>query len=153
MFDLLKSIFSGEIEAQEIKTQFAADDVRLAEAALMFHVIQADGAIVEDERARMNSILEEDFSLSSDQGSELFEAAKMAENEAVDLYRFTSLLKANLERDRLVQIVENLWEMVYADGKLHELEDNVVWRIAELLNVDSTERMALKRRVRDRVGI
>ena len=80
----------------------------------------------------------------------LIEAARAAENEAVDLYRFTSLLKRSLDREHLVQIVENLWEMVYADGVVHELEDNVVWRIAELLDIGSHERMKMKRRVRAR---
>jgi len=37
--------------------------------------------------------------------------------------------------------------MVFADGVLHELEDNVVWRIAELLAVDSRNRVLLKQRV------
>ena len=46
-----------------------------------------------------------------------------------------------------VTIVENLWEMVFADGVVHELEDNVIWRIAELLAVDSRDRMLMKQRV------
>jgi uncharacterized tellurite resistance protein B-like protein len=37
-----------------------------------------------------------------------------------------------------------MWEIVYADGELHELEDNVVWRVAELIGVDSRERIALR---------
>ena len=41
-----------------------------------------------------------------------------------------------------------LIKMVYADGEIHELEDNVVWRIAELLAIDKRDRMELKRDVR-----
>ena len=49
-------------------------------------------------------------------------------------------------------MVEDLWEMVFADGKLHEFEDNVVWRVAELLGVQSRSRMELKQRVLARQG-
>ena len=76
--------------------------------------------------------------------------AQKAENEAVDLYRFTSLLKKELNQDQLVQIVEHLWEMVFADGKMHEFEDNVVWRAAQLLEVETQDRIAMKQRVRAR---
>ena len=51
-----------------------------------------------------------------------------------------------------ILLVEDLWEMVYADGELHEFEDNVVWRVAELLGVEARHRMMLKQRVKDRLG-
>lgn len=153
MFDLLKSMFSDDAANKVVAAKFASDDLRLAEAVLMFHVMQADGVIVDKEGERMNKILTREYDLSQEQLDSLLVAAQDAENEAVDLYRFTSLLKNELDQEQLIQIVENLWEMVFADGELHELEDNVVWRIAELLNVQSRERMELKRRVRDRRGV
>lgn len=149
MFKILKSLFEGDQKAVDVKA-FTGDDVRLAEAALMFHVMQSDGYIKDVERAKMKEVLSADFDLSDDEINELIEAAQLAENEAIDLFRFTSLLKANLERPRRIQIVENLWEMVYADGVVHELEDNVVWRIAELLSIQTPERVAMKQRVKAR---
>ena len=38
--------------------------------------------------------------------------------------------------------------MVYADGDVHEFEDNIVWRVAELLDIDARSRMELKSQVR-----
>ena len=48
-------------------------------------------------------------------------------------------------------MVEILWDMAYADGELDEIEENVVWRIAELLGVSGRDRMELKRRA-ERAG-
>ena len=56
-------------------------------------------------------------------------------------------MKYALSEEERVLIVENLWEMVFADGVVHELEDNVVWRIAGLLAVESQDRMRLKQKV------
>jgi uncharacterized tellurite resistance protein B-like protein len=44
-----------------------------------------------------------------------------------------------------------MWKLVYADGTVHEFEDNAVWRVAELLGVPSQTRIALKKRVRENV--
>jgi hypothetical protein len=38
--------------------------------------------------------------------------------------------------------------MAYADGMIHEFEENVVWRVAELLGVSSRERVNLKQDAR-----
>jgi uncharacterized tellurite resistance protein B-like protein len=40
-----------------------------------------------------------------------------------------------------------VWRIVYADGRSDELEDNLVWRAADLLGVPSRERIALRQRV------
>jgi uncharacterized tellurite resistance protein B-like protein len=40
-----------------------------------------------------------------------------------------------------------MWELVYADGKVSEFEENVVWRAADLLGVSSRERIDLRHRV------
>jgi uncharacterized tellurite resistance protein B-like protein len=79
----------------------------------------------------------------------LVEAAKDAEAEAVDLYGFTSVLKARLDAADRERIVAMMWTLVFADGKVHEFEDNVVWRVAELLGVSTQTRIRLKQAVRD----
>ena len=40
-----------------------------------------------------------------------------------------------------------MWEIVYADGHVHEFEDNTIWRVAELLGVSSRDRMVLRHKV------
>jgi uncharacterized tellurite resistance protein B-like protein len=46
-----------------------------------------------------------------------------------------------------LRVVEMLWEMVYADGTVTEFEQNVMWRVADLLAVSSRDRIALRERV------
>ena len=40
--------------------------------------------------------------------------------------------------------------MVYADGQLHELEDNIVWRVAELIGVSGRARVETRQRAKSR---
>jgi uncharacterized tellurite resistance protein B-like protein len=77
----------------------------------------------------------------------LVEAATEANREAIDLYQFTSLLNRSLDEAGRLRIVEMMWQLVYADGRVNEFEDNVIWRAADLLGISSRERIKLRRRV------
>ena len=139
--------FVTELNSTDEPDDFIHSDMQLAEAALMYHVIAVDGVIKADEKKRMAEILERHFELDEEETANLALEARDAENEAIDLYKFTSILKHALTLDERNLIIEHLWEMVFADGVVHELEDNVVWRVAELLGVDSRDRMLLKQKV------
>ena len=58
-----------------------------------------------------------------------------------------SVLKRQLSEAERISVIENLWEIVYADGESHEFEENLVWRVAELLGVNPRDRIAKKRAV------
>jgi uncharacterized tellurite resistance protein B-like protein len=47
-----------------------------------------------------------------------------------------------------VEIIRMMWTVVFADRDNHELEDNMVWRIAELIGVSSRDRTILRNQVR-----
>ena len=150
MFDIVKK-FVTDLATQEEPKDFIHDKMQLAEAALMYHVIAVDGVIREAEKTRMLELLSQQFNLNEEETKALAIDAKTADHEAIDLYSFTSVLKRALDEEDRIKIIEHLWEMVFADGELHELEDNIVWRIAELLAVDSRNRVLLKQRVWKRV--
>ena len=139
--------FLSELAVSEEPEVMIHNQKQLAEAALMYHVIAVDGIVEDVERERMSEILGQRFDLDNDDSHDLLESAKLAEAEAIDLYRFTTILKNALDEEERIAIIEGLWEMVFADGVIHELEDNVVWRVSELLGVDTRDRMAQKRKV------
>ncbi len=144
--DFLKSL-GGD---NEPKKQFDETDVRLALAALLAHVMSIDGVVEDAEKAQLRAVLEKEYEIAGDDLDRLIEEAIRADDEAVDLYGFTSILKRNMEHEQRLRVVEHLWEMVYADGQVHEFEDNLVWRIAELLGVESRDRIARRARVAGR---
>ncbi|MFD2236490.1 TerB family tellurite resistance protein [Aureimonas populi] len=123
----------------------AADDPRVAAAALLAHVSRADGMVSPEERERLDALLAFKFDLGPAEAGEIAAAGRREDHQAVDLFRFTSVLMAHLDEAQRIAFVDLLWEMCFADGALHELEDNLVWRISELLAVPSRERMLAKR--------
>ncbi|SHM94430.1 tellurite resistance TerB family protein [Roseibium suaedae] len=129
------------------KKSFADDDKRLAAAALLFHLVDVDGVVEESESRKLKEILQRHYELSDAETVELVEAAKQKDSEAVDLYGFTSVLKRSTDEEERLAIVEMMWEVVYADGQVHEFEDNTIWRVAELLGISTRDRMTLRQKV------
>ena len=126
---------------------FDADDERLALAALLVHCTAIDGMVSETEKGTLRAILGRSFGLSGADLETLIADAVAAERDAVDLYGFTSILKRRLSQDERVRVVERLWEVAFADGRSHEFEENLVWRVAELLGVTRQDRIARKQAV------
>ncbi len=139
----LKIVTLGEDD----RLSFAEDDHRLAVAALLVHTISVDGIVDDSERDVLRNVLQKGFDLSEEDTRELIEEANRRDNEAVDLYGFTSVLKRKLPPEERLKVVEMMWELVYADGVVHEFEDNTIWRVAELLGVSSRDRLSLRRKV------
>ena len=130
--------------------KFQEDDYHLAAAALLVHVVTSDNDFNEAERAKLRDVIAYRFELGPDEADKLIETAIRADREAVDLYHFTSVINHALGEEGKKRVIEMMFEVAYADGKLSEFEDNVVWRVAELLGVSAQARIRLKQAVRDR---
>ncbi|UCI08380.1 TerB family tellurite resistance protein [Mesorhizobium sp. B1-1-8] len=126
-------------------TKSNADDPRVAASALLYHVMSADGVRQDVEWERFKKILAESYSISGRELDALAAAGERADNEAIDLYAFTSVLKRHLDAEARKAFIGLMWQIVYADGELHELEDNTVWRVAELIGVERRDRVEARR--------
>lgn len=147
MFDSLMQLFREMSGGDSEKALFQDGDCRVAVAALMVQLISVDGVIDGAEQARLKDVLKKRFSLSDKETSELISIAHEREKEAVDLYGFTSVLKRELDEEGRVEIIEMMWKLVFADGEIHEFEDNLVWRVAELLGVSRRDRIRMRQSV------
>jgi len=135
-------LFGAAPQVEENKEQ----DIRVAAAALLVHASVIDGSVSEIETGRLAELLKDRFNLTPEQTNELLIAAERREQQAVDLYGFTSKLKEAMTEEERQGLVFMMWEVVFADGKLDPLEDNLVWRASELLGVSARDRMTMKQR-------
>jgi uncharacterized tellurite resistance protein B-like protein len=152
MLERLKAFFESLTEGSP-KKKPGPDDPLVAAAALMFHVMEADGISVDAEQKRLREVLAEAYQLSHGDVEKIVAAGDSAHREAIDLFAFTSVVNRGLDQNAKIEFIGLLFEMVYADGELHELEDNVVWRVAELIGVSQRDRIEMRRMVRERRGL
>lgn len=147
MLASLKSLIADLTGSNARAERFADNDYRVAAAALLVHAATIDGGMAETEREKLHDVLKHRFDLDDVATRELIDEATAAESDAVDLYTFTSSINRSLDEEGRRRIVEMLWEVIYADGRLNEFEDNLVWRAADLLHVSSRDRIEIRRRV------
>ena len=150
MFDVLKNLFGTLSSDDDARLSLGEEELRICSAALMVRAAMVDGDFAEEERVRLQQILQEKYGLSGPDTLLLIAAAEEREHEAVDLYGFTSVLARHLDQEGRQKIVEMLWEIAFADGHLHEFESNVVWRVSELLGVSARDRIRLRKIVEAR---
>jgi len=147
MLESLKSLVADLTGGGKRAERFADNDYRVAAAALLVHAATIDGEMAAVERDKLAAVLKERFDLDDDANAALIDQATAAEHEAVDLYHFTSTLNRVLDDAGRRRVVEMMWQVIYADGRLNEFEDNLVWRAADLLNVSSRDRVEIRQRV------
>lgn len=143
--------FLRDLPNNAAETRFGSDDPRVAAAALMYHVINADGIRHDVEWERLKELLSQAYGTTGDELKGLLDAGELAHNEAIDLYAFTSVLQRHLDEAARVEFIRLLWDLCYADGELHELEDNTLWRVAELIGVERRDRITARQQAAKRV--
>lgn len=142
MFESIARLFgqSGTPSARPLEP-------RLAVAALLVHLAAVDGSSTPEETLAVSNALKDHYGLDEGQVKKLIEEARRKDKEAVDFYQFTSALSRLEEKERIA-IIAMMWQVVFADDTNHELEDNMVWRVAELIGVSARDRTTLRNRMR-----
>ncbi|WP_165837753.1 TerB family tellurite resistance protein [Zavarzinia aquatilis] len=148
MLDRLLSFLRGD-EAPAAP----GSDLAFAVAVLFLEAASMDDRVDQAEKDRVQAILVRHFGLDDEAARRLIEAAGKRQAESAQLLRYTRTVKDRMNEAERLQLMEWLWEVVYADGKEHDLEANLMRRIAGLIYVEDADSGAARKRVRRRLGL
>ena len=148
MLQALKRFFDGKSAARsEESSREEPAPRRLAMAALLVHAAWCDREVDAREHAVLLRIFRTAFHLDAKAAEELFELAKQKESEATDLYRWTKVINDTFSYDEKLQLIEELWAVVIADGKIDAYESNLLLRVAGLLYVSDHDSATARQKV------
>ncbi len=125
----------------------------IAAVALLLEAAALDGHIGAHEEAAIRRIAASRFELNAEEVETLFALAHQRQDNANQLFRFTHEIKQSYSPEERIEVVEMLWEVVYADGVLHDYEANLMRRIGGLIYVSEMDRGNARKRVMARMGI
>lgn len=145
MIDRLKALL-GTFEGGGDAQRAGVSDYRLAAAALLVEAAHLDSDFTAAERRTILDLLIARFSLAADEAEALVASAEETLEEANHLQRLTQTLKRALDHEQRIEILEMLWEVVYADGELHDYEANLIRRVTGLLHVSDRDSGAARKR-------
>ncbi len=127
------------------------EELRIAAAALMVEAAQLDDTFDARERDKIRELVAERFELGAAEGDSLIAAAEARVAESSQIHGFTRVVKAAFSHEERIELIEMLWEVVYADGELHHYEANLMRRLAGLLHVSDRDVGAARKRARKRL--
>lgn len=122
---------------------------QLAIAALLIEVAESDYQDAPEERHQLLRIVKNSFGLSLEEANILIELAKEEHKNSTDYFQFTRLINDNYSAEQKIKLIENLWQVAFADSHLDKYEEHVIRRISDLIYVSHSDFMATKLRVQD----
>jgi uncharacterized tellurite resistance protein B-like protein len=129
------------------------DELQLAAAALMVEAATMDSDFDAAERDRIARLVQDRFALSEEEAADLVAEAERTAEGSVEWQGFTRAIKDGFDHGERVQLIEMLWEVVYADGQLHDYEASLLRRVTGLLYVGDRESGEARQRVLARLGL
>ncbi len=145
--------FLGLDEGHQDPAFSKADEKYVAAAALMVEAGSMDGTFDETERRAILNIAKTRFGLSPEEAETLVERAQSAHDRTNNLLRFTRIIKDRFDPTERIDVMEMLWEVACADGKIHDYEANLMRRIGGLIYVSDRDNGAARKRAMERAGL
>jgi uncharacterized tellurite resistance protein B-like protein len=108
---------------------------RLAAAALLIETARADFTQDETEQAALERLLCATLELEPAEVRALVDAAGKRVDEATSLYQFTRVINDHYDARRKLQLIRDMWDVAFADGRLDKYEEHLIRRVAELIYV------------------
>ena len=124
------------------------DEIQLAAAALMIEVMRSDNEIAAEEVNRVSVLLGEQFKLNENDTRELIDLASGKVNQSVSMLNFTKQIKSSWTNQERVMLLQQLWSIAYADGRVDAHERHVIRKIGALLYMTERQMYAAKERAR-----
>ncbi len=148
MIDLVKKFFSkrNHDDSSHQRRQ-RPHDIRIATCALLLEMSNIDGEFSALEKESIISILKRNFDLSDEHATTLLEASNEELKGSIDIWQFTNLINQNYSIEEKIRVVEMVWDVVYADGKLEKHEDYLVHKLATLLRLTHKQLIDAKLKV------
>ena len=148
MINRIKALFADKgLSSGPEGDYHSHDELQLAAAALLVEAATLDGHYGETEQAAIDKLLREKFSLKDEEAQSLHDLAVTEQSEASQLLGFTRTIKDRYSLEERIELIEMIWEVVYADGELHDYEANLLRRLGGLLYVSDRERGDARKRV------
>jgi uncharacterized tellurite resistance protein B-like protein len=118
--------------------------VRVAVAALLIEMARADFVDDESERRLVTRLLKSHFALEKHEAERLVGVADARADEVVSLQEFTREIHETLTGTEKLRIMEMLFRVALADGRLDKHERHLLSKVAGLLYIPRAEYDTLK---------
>jgi uncharacterized tellurite resistance protein B-like protein len=152
MLNQIKLFFEQHL-ALSVPDHIEEEKLKLATAVLFLEMMAIDDKIEPKEQEMILSLIRQNFSLTTEQATQLITLAELQRKQATDYFQFTSLINKEYSLEQKVRLIESLWKIAFIDGVLDSSEEYLVRKIADLLYVPHTAFILTKNRVESELNM
>lgn len=143
MIERLKKLFAVT-ESEPVEPD--AHQLAVAATALMVQLSRVDND--EDER-ELQTIVDcavKAHQVTREEAQEILQDALAHAEDATSLYEFTGQINEHLNQEQKQSLLESIWCVALADGRIDKYEEHLIRRMADLLHLNHREYMQARHR-------
>jgi uncharacterized tellurite resistance protein B-like protein len=124
---------------------------QIAAAALMVECAQVDADFAPEEREAVCEAVRGQFGFDAETSKSLIEVAERRTEEVWHDWLFLEAVKRGFSEEEQLGILDRLWRVAWADGRLHPFEEHLISRIARELGFPELTLEETRTRARERL--
>lgn len=143
MIERLKKLFAVP-DSEPVKPD--GHQLAVAATALMVQLSRVDNH--EDER-ELKTIVDcavKSHQVTREEAEEILQDALAHAEDATSLYEFTGQINDHLDQEQKQALLESIWHVALADGRVDKYEEHLIRRMADLLHLNHREYMQARHR-------
>ena len=144
MLKTLRKLFEGPDDLTHLESRH----LEIAVACLLHESKRVDMGEDVKEHIAAREALDDMFGLGEADAELLLEQGRTKAQQLTSYYAPINVIKRDFSLERRITLIEHLWRIAYADGKLDPDEDHYVRKIAHLLYVPNTQAMLARSRAK-----
>ena len=148
MFKSLLNLFNQTESENNINK---SDEEIALIAGIMVEVADIDGKIDKNEIDSISNALSGIFKENQSKTDIILNNCLKNAKESKSLYYFTSKINKEFEVEKKINLLEILWEIILADGQIHDFESNIIRRLAGLLYISDVDCGNAKKRALSKI--
>ena len=121
----------------------------LYSACLMLEIAKVDNIITKDELNIIEEILSDFYKISNQKALDIINASYKELEESIDIFQYATFLNINLSYKDRLDLIKCIFEVGYADGKLHYLEYHYIKTISNLLKIEKEDIIKAKLEIKN----
>jgi len=143
----LKNIFQKNQKTGETDS---IDDLTIL-CGLMIEAANTDGNVSQDEVNKISLVLTEIFKENPLDVKKVLTKTLKNKDEPTSLQFFTYKINKSFDIEKKLLLIETLWEIILADGKIHDFESNLIRRLAGLFYISDVSCANAKRKALEKI--
>ena len=149
MFEYFKNMVATQNKEQDNFQK----KLQVATCALFFEIAKADENFTREEHEKIVSIMKSKYELDNNGAGELMSLTEESIKKSVSIYEFATIVDQSFSKDEKLELMKELWQLIYTDKKLNKYEDNLIKRIGDILKLEHKEVIDAKLMVKGELGL